>query len=749
MKQWNKRGRICVVMFFVCFCVAQLWCATVFGAELAFENGSVVFNGSASRVEVETPSLETKINTEILQDHGVFTVAYSENYYPFSYTDSNGKATGMGIAIMDYLAEAASIEMAYISVDEVRQTNAEVDINLAMLAVDQIEGVSTRSTAYTSMQMMLVSHSKEVDTTGATVGHLPYYYLEEGEVAQRLKGCIPYVYFTYAEMAQDFMEGDLDNMLVTSLVSSEMLETSYDIDVFVVPSAVNLEFYMTYSDGLSRGEITIMDSVIRSLDSDYIYSLMLQSVLTSSEAQLTPEELLRTYAVEIVASIVAIFLIIIAIVFKINYNKRQFLENTINVDDLTGLMTERKFIEESIKRLQENPDGAFALVTIDIDRFKTINEIYGYEMGTKVIVRFGEILKGVFDDNAIVARFFADNFGVLYQVPEEKTSVIGQEDYEVKMRHAMQELLGKDYRIATSAGIYLVKDRTLPLSHMIDCANMARRKGKASYGITQCRFTEELGRSMEQKNAIVLSMEDAMASREFQVYYQPKISLKTGKIIGSEALVRWIMSDGKQRFPDQFIPIFESNGFISKLDHFMLDSVCQFLKTHPQAPSVAINFSGYTVMDKNMIKKVERTIEKHGVDASRMEIEITESAVVNNFERVLEQTTKLKALGFSISMDDFGAGISSLNRLKDMDIDVLKIDRVFLGERVLTQRSISILEHIIAMAEGLGIATVAEGVEYPEHVALLKSLACDMAQGYHYARPMPEKDYLTFIETDL
>lgn len=687
------------------------------------------------------------VDTELLQEHGVYTVAYSENYVPFSYTDTNGNVAGMAISIMDCIAQLAGIEVQYVSVNDANRNGIDVDINLAILTEDQLDGVSNRSVSYTSLQMMAVSNTDTVDSQDATVGHLPYYYIEENEVERQLPGCTTYIYFSYSEMAQDFLTGNLDYMLVTSLVSSQMLETTYDVDNYVIPTSMNLNMYMSFSDEMDADTVASLNNLIRSLDSDYIYSLMLSTVIAASDAEMTTLEVLQAYAVPILVSILIVFAFFVAVIFRMTRIKRQSLEEIINVDGHTQLMTEHKFMEETQKILQTAKAGEYYLITIDIDNFKTINEVYGYDVGTRTIIRFGAVLQSIFPKSALVARFFADSFAVLYKADALGLKISEAAEYEAFMAQTMDDLFGQSYRITTSTGIYKVDDLSLPLSYMIDCANVARRQGKTSYGSTQILFTKDIEHSIHLKNDIVLSMETAMKQKEFQVYYQPKVSLKTGELIGAEALIRWIQADGQIRYPDQFIPLFESNGFIREIDFFVLETVCVFLSKYPEIPKIAVNFSGYSMLDGQLVQQVQSIIRSHGIEPGRLEIEITESAVVSNFEPMVEQTTRLKELKLAISMDDFGAGISSLNRLKDLDIDVLKIDKGFLREKDLGKRSVAIVQHIISMARELGIVTVAEGVEYGEQEALLKNLGCDMAQGYHYARPMPEADYLEFVHT--
>ncbi len=702
-----------------------------------------------SAIQVEAPQVSSStMDISALQQHGIYTVAYTEDYSPFSNTDTSGNPSGMAISIMDYIAQLAGIEIEYVSVDQANRYDLPVDINLAILAEDQIDDVSIRSLPYTSLQMMAVSNTPQLQLEGATVGHLPYAFLDNNAISDALPGATPYTYYSYTEMAAEYVEGNLNHMLVTSLISSQMLDTAYQVDTYVIPTEVNLNFYMSYSDTMSSEEIVAFDSIIRSLDAAYVYSLMLSSVIAATDTEITLSLIIQTYAVPILISILVVVASVAAIMLRANQVKRKALEHIINVDELTGLLTERKFLKEVETRLQTASSGEYFIVTIDIDHFKFINEIYGYDVGTSAIVLFSQMLQEIFPPNTMIARFFADHFVILYHGKNQTFYIKNAEEYEDYIAQTMSKLLGETYRLTTSSGIYQIEDTTLPISYMIDCANVARLRGKSSYGISKIQFTKPLEQHIHQRNDIVRTMEDAITEKEFQIYYQPKVCLETGELAGAEALIRWIRHNGQYRYPDEFIPLFESNGFIRKVDLFVLEEVCSFLQRNPQIPKISVNFSGFSILNDQVVSQIQDITHQYGILPSRLEIEITESAVVRNFEPIIKQTSKLKKLGFPISMDDFGAGISSLNRLKDLDFDVLKIDKGFLGTTQLNERSIAIIQHIISMARELGIATVAEGVESCEQEALLRTLGCDMAQGYYYARPLDESAYLDYVKNE-
>ncbi len=482
---------------------------------------------------------------------------------------------------------------------------------------------------------------------------------------------------------------------------------------------------------------------------------MMPFVMKSSSAASGLYEWFQSLLLGLVKYQQFVFLAIVCVVGAIlcsilvaSVNKRKMLEKILNIDELTGLMTAHKFSQEVRKGLAKaKAHEEYYIISFDIDNFKYINEIHGYEKGTQTIQAFATTLQETFVGANCIARSYADNFLIFTKVKPINGNICGMEVCNKCMDHCLHGILGKDYRLITSAGIYQIVDKTLPLSYMIDCANTARRQGKGTYKRTEWVFTEALENELKKKNDIISSMERALEEKEFKVYYQPKINFKTERFSGAEALVRWFRQDGVRFYPNDFIGLFEENGFIARLDYYVINEVSFFLAAHPEFDRISVNVSGTTFLEPDLVVQILRITQKNGISPTRIEIEITESAIVTEFEIIRHHIDTLKSHGFTVSMDDFGAGLSCLNRLKDVSIDVLKIDKEFLGVEALSEKGEAIIESIIDMTKKLGLETVAEGVETEEQVALLKSLTCDTAQGFYYARPLPEDEFLAFVET--
>lgn len=229
---------------------------------------------------------------------------------------------------------------------------------------------------------------------------------------------------------------------------------------------------------------------------------------------------------------------------------------------------------------------------------------------------------------------------------------------------------------------------------------------------------------------------------EFKVYLQPKVDISSGSVIGAEALVRWISKEQGFLPPDAFIPLFESNGFITKLDFYMLEKVCILLCQTLDDPEkialpISVNFSRVTVRQMDFVRQFQRIVESYNIPPCYIEAEVTESAFGTNSERVVKTMETLQKNGYLIVMDDFGAGYSSLNLLMSLPIDVLKLDKEFLLEGTSVKRAQIIIKNIVEMAGLLGIQVVCEGVETEEHLQFLKKIGCEIGQGYYFSRPLP------------
>ncbi|MGN0596797.1 MAG: putative bifunctional diguanylate cyclase/phosphodiesterase, partial [Ruminiclostridium sp.] len=338
------------------------------------------------------------------------------------------------------------------------------------------------------------------------------------------------------------------------------------------------------------------------------------------------------------------------------------------------------------------------------------------------------------------ARNNSDLFYLLisYKKKEELlqkiSNIISDIDYQIT-----------DFKIILSIGIYMIVDRNMSARKMADRADLARRSVKNKNESSYSFFDVDMLSQVREEKEIENVMEQALETREFKVYYQPKVSLDDeNKIVGAEALVRWIR-DGKVIPPGRFIPLFEKNHFVLRLDMYVFEEVCiqqkHWMNMGRKPFTISVNMSRVHLQDAGFVGKLAEICRRYGVPPEIFEIEITESAAFENLDVLERVFRELKEYGFHISIDDFGTGYSSLNMLKNLPVDVLKIDREFLSGAEENQRACDIIAHVISLAVALNMKTISEGIETEEQAQLLTKLGCNMAQGFYFARPVPVEEF--------
>ena len=294
-------------------------------------------------------------------------------------------------------------------------------------------------------------------------------------------------------------------------------------------------------------------------------------------------------------------------------------------------------------------------------------------------------------------------------------------------------------------GIYKISKSDNDINTIMDRANTARKTIKGGHKNSFAFYDKEMHKKILKEKEIENSMVDALNNGEFIVYFQPKYSLSDYQIIGAEALVRW---DNPQKGlipPIEFIPVFERNGFIVNIDFYVFEEVCkkirEWMDEGQKVVPISVNLSRMHFVNSNFIEKFKLIVDKYKIPTRLIELELTETAVLDNIEGLLDTMNNLKEKGFVISMDDFGTGYSSLNLLKELPVDILKLDRAFFTEKDESNNEKIVISNVIKMAKELKMKVISEGVETISQVEFLKQIGCDMVQGYLFSKPMPVKEF--------
>lgn len=415
-------------------------------------------------------------------------------------------------------------------------------------------------------------------------------------------------------------------------------------------------------------------------------------------------------------------------------------------DPVTGLYTKLKFYQKVRHVLTEAAGEKFAFVRIDIDRFKMINNFYGIKEGDRVLMSIAkELIKisAVFD-YFVYARLENDVFACCLPYREENIDLLVN-DLQINLKK-----VNKDYNIKVSCGVYVINDYNMDVSEMYDRAYLAAKTCKGKFVQNVAYYDESMIENMRQEQFVINAVNKAIEEEQFVVYLQPKVNLVTGKPYGAEALVRWLHPKRGMISPGEFIPIYERNGIIGRLDQYMWRSVCKLLRRwidEGRNPDpISVNVSRVNIYNPHLVEILNKLITEYRIPPHLLNLEITESAFMEDQALVMKTMKRLHNLGFKIMMDDFGSGYSSLNVLKDMDVDYLKIDMKFLQQDdVFNGKGEKVLTSVVRMAKWLHLPSIVEGVETEEQVDFLKCIGCEYAQGFYYAKPMPVVDYEMYI----
>lgn len=416
-----------------------------------------------------------------------------------------------------------------------------------------------------------------------------------------------------------------------------------------------------------------------------------------------------------------------------------FMNRIKAYDTLTGIYSAQKFHIEAERILRINKDNTYAIVCSDIIGFKFINDRWGYTIGDFVLKTYAQVASEIIQKEELCCRIFGDRFTFLLHFQNE---ILLRKRFE-SMWHKVSQEVHKVYpklNFYYANGIYVLREKDEILSLSIDRANIARKTKRSMSKNSITYYDEKFHQQMIKERDLEIKMIEAIKEKEFIVFYHPKVDLKTKKVTAAEALIRWRQKDGSLMFPDDFIPLFEKNGFIEEMDFYVYEEVFSrirsWLDSGQEPISISVNVSRMHTFDSSFVRRIMNLVEKYRIPTKYIELEITENMILDDVDRLICMIEQLRDYGFLISIDDFGSGYSSLMLLNRLKIDILKLDKEFFLQKVLTNRDRIIVLSILQLAQALGIQVVSEGVETKEQVDFLIEHACDLVQGYYFYKPM-------------
>lgn len=410
-------------------------------------------------------------------------------------------------------------------------------------------------------------------------------------------------------------------------------------------------------------------------------------------------------------------------------------------DALTGVYNTSYFFEKASKYIKRNPEEELLILCTDIKDFKMINDFMGSKTGDTVLINFANALRERATKAIVFGRMGNDIFAILMAKKDFQESSFTREEQQDFFAGLDKEV---SFSIVNYVGVYEIVERDLPVSVMCDRARMAISTIKGDYHKRVAYYDSKLRENILHEQELISQLPEAIAQQQLKMYLQPQMS-SDGKLLGAEALVRWIHPVKGPIMPGDFIPVFERNGLISDIDQYIWETACKQLQKWKNEGRedlyISVNISPRDFYFLNIYQTFTNLVNKYEIDPQNIKLEITETAIVMDFKRQMELISRLRQNGFIVEMDDFGSGYSSLNMLKDLHVDILKIDMAFLKKANDEERSKKILEMVIGLSKHLNMPVITEGVETAEQVQFLSEMGCDMFQGYFFAKPMSVEEF--------
>ena len=538
-------------------------------------------------------------------------------------------------------------------------------------------------------------------------------------------------------------DNEINRMMLSELLSSEYMVLEAEngqqaLDVLERKkdeiSVILLDITMPVMDGYTFLSIAKEDPSLASIP---------VIVTTQSDSEADEVAALSHGATDYVAKPYKPQIILHRVASIIHLRETAAMINQFQYDRLTGLYSKEFFYQRVRETLRQNSGQNYYLICSDIVNFKLINDVFGVAAGDRLLCGIADMYRRYVGEGGICGHLDADRFACLLEFDDVFT--------EQMFISANEEInrLQNAKNVAVKWGIYSVGNQNVTVEQMCDRALLAARSIKEQYGVYYAAYDDKLRDELLRQQAIIDSMETALKEGQFLVYLQPKYRIWDETLAGAEALVRWKHPEWGFQSPAEFIPLFEKNGFITKLDQFVWDKTCFYLRKwdeegYPPIP-VSVNVSRADIYHADIADIMMRTVTKYGLTPSRLHLEITESAYTEDPGQIIETVRHLRELGCVIEMDDFGSGYSSLNMLNQMPIDILKLDMQFVQSETAKPMDQGILQLIMELARRMHLSVVAEGVETKTQLDRLSETGGEYVQGYYFARPMPEGEFETLM----
>lgn len=688
----------------------------------------------------------TREEYEFIHSGNPVRVACDAGSYPVGYVDEEtGRYSGIYADILKLISDECGWEYEFIPLKNYSDAwemlkNGEVDMSTCMYANNALSEkygiIYTNSYVSIDYAMVEKMDTRLSDTPKIAV---PENYVGiQALVREKYPDWEIVLADDVAESLKMVEKGDAEGTLLNSV----FLQTAYNLNEYdgLVIMPMN-EVAVPLCCGLGGENAKLLQQILNKAIS-HIPAENFERCVTENAINVAYQPSLRDVVKKYFPLLVAVIFVAGGVFFGVLFFRERHYKHLATIDRLTGLWNGIKFRKEAEILLVHNRKKQYQLISLGIEHFKYVNNDSGEKAADKILRIVAGRIQREFGKDALYGREMADMFLILTEKRKDLEEILKRITGEIIFESNGVE---QKYKPAFKFGICDVGDFELSLSEYIDRAIVARKSIKGNAGKMIEYYDSEMADMISNERRIEKRMEAALKNHEFLVYYQPKYQLKSETIIGAEALVRWMDPEEGLVSPGVFIPVFERNGFIIQLDFYVYEEVLRDMtkwRREGRKPIVvSMNVSRAHIGTTDFLKKLVALVDRYDIPHDMLELELTETVLGGKRQDVLSFILACKGAGFKISIDDFGSGYSSLNLLKELPVDVLKIDREFLNETEESEKSSIIVEQVVEMATKINIGTLCEGVETRGQADFLKQIGCDMAQGFLYSRPIPRNEF--------
>lgn len=677
-------------------------------------------------------------------------VAYRSDWFPYEYTDSSGNPQGISIEMLKKISAISGIQLEYRAFPsaEIEEVFSEGQIDLIASRCSLQKFDSTNTISYIQVPIRAIGNVKSAEISKYTTLALD----KNSEMfAGFLSHSLPLSSIQFYDDMESCLlavaQGRADFTISGNFIINQIMQDNRYQNLIMLPLATDeIPLCLSVNPAASSQVRPLLDKSINFINpSDQRQALRQMDTVYAKSFSSTFWD---KYSYLIVLSGVAILLFVCVGALALYYSERKKLRYNATHDELTGCLTAEHFKKEATAKIRRNGTSDYYIIKFDVLHLTYINQKYGLQAGDTLLQMLTNRIQAQLTDRELIGRIVDDNFAAL--VVSKNVSLFQEE-----MHYQMDKIkchLKIDTPVIVKVGAYKVHDTSESVAAMMDKASIAHKKTKLNPKLDTLIYNETFYQQLLSESQIESEMVPALARGEFQIYLQPQIDLRTMRISSAEALIRWVHPDGTVVEPARFIPLFERNGFVEKIDFYVLERVSQWLcdriARNMRVVPISVNQSRFLLSNPEYVHDVEQILQRYTIPRDFIALELTESMCLENANLLVVTMEKLRALQVELSIDDFGSGYSSLNLLSEIPANELKIDRGFLGGSTGSVPKRQIIAKVVELAQSLKIRVVCEGIETKEQENFLKSIGCDLGQGFLYSRPIPIEAFEKLLDSD-